>query len=87
MKIAWLILAITAFTDFVIAFGTGLLVGNAATGATYPSGPTMVYSAIGALVVSSRTVQQALKATPEQTAALKGEPPPVVMRAIPKETP
>ena len=62
MNLVWTVLLISALTDVLITFGTGLMVGNAATGATYPTGPTVLYSGIGALVVGARTVQQGMKA-------------------------
>ncbi len=81
MKTAWAVLLITALTDFMIAFATGLTVGNATTLTAYPTGPTVLYSAIGGAVVAARTIQQALKATPANTAELKGQAPPVVIPA------
>jgi hypothetical protein len=72
MKSAWTILLISAFTDFIITFAVGLQVGNAASATAYPSGPTLLYSAIGGVVVAARTIQQALKATSADAAALRG---------------
>ena len=72
MKTAWLILLISAATDAAITFITGLTVGNAATGRSFPDGPTFFYSALGGLLVALRTIQQALKATPSQAAELRG---------------
>jgi len=74
VKVAWAILLISALTDGLIAFGTGLMVGNATTGATYPTGPTLFYSAIGSAILALRTIQQALKALPA-TADLRGGTP------------
>lgn len=82
MKIAWLILTITALTDLTIAFGTSLssaMVVNKEIG--MPSGAALLISALGALVVASRTIQQALKATPLFTADLRGEGAPIVIPA------
>ena len=73
MKIAWLILLISAFTDFVITAGTALTTAMVAQGtAQMPSAAILLLAVIGGLVSGARTVQQALKATPEQTAALRG---------------
>jgi hypothetical protein len=77
MKIEWTILLITALTDFVITSGTAINTAMVATGsAQMPSTPVMLVAIIGGLVVGSRTVQQALKATPEISAGLRGDPAP-----------
>lgn len=73
MKIEWTILLISALTDFILAFAGGMTAGNAASATTYPTGPTLFYSTLFALGVGMRTIQQALKATPATSAALKGE--------------
>lgn len=45
-----------------------------ATGAaTIPSRAVLLLSLLGGLVSMSRTIQQALKSTPETSAALKGD--------------
>lgn len=72
MKSAWFILLISALTDFVLAFAGGLTSGNANSQTTYPTGPTIFYSTLFALGVAFRTVQQALKATTADSAALRG---------------
>src|SRR5262245_48447314 len=62
MKIAWTVLLITAFTDFIIASGTGLttaMVESRTVG--LPSANAIILSIVGGLVVAARTVQQALK--------------------------
>jgi hypothetical protein len=82
MKIAWTILIISALTDFMISFGTALsaaMVVNQAVG--MPGAPAILISALGGMIVASRTVQQALKATPVFTANLKGEDPPIIIPA------
>lgn len=53
-----------------------ILLVSALTDAIMPSTAVLVLASIGSLVTFARTVQQALKATPEATAALKGEPKP-----------
>lgn len=74
MKIAWLVLIISAFTDLVITGGTALGTAMVATGtAQIPSTPVILLAFLGGLVSAARTVQQALKATPETQAALRGE--------------
>lgn len=73
MKIAWLILSISALTDFVITAATALNTAMIATGsAQWPSKAVVLLAILGGLVSAGRTIQQALKATPEQTAALRG---------------
>ena len=82
MKVEWAILLITALTDFMLTFLTGL--GTAmATSHTVglPDASTILVAAIGGGVVAFRTVQQALKANPVTTAALKGQDAPVVVPA------
>ena len=74
MKIAWLILSISAFTDFVITVATGITSAMVAVGSNaMPTKPVILLAILGGFVTSARTIQQALKATPETTAALKGE--------------
>jgi hypothetical protein len=61
-------------TDFVINAGTSLMAAMVATGsAALPSKAVMILAVIGGSVQMSRTVQQALKSTPQTIAALKGE--------------
>ena len=73
MKVAWTILLISAFTDFVVTVGTSLGTAMVATGsAQMPSNAVLLLSVIGGMVAAARTVQQALKASPETSAALKG---------------
>jgi hypothetical protein len=77
MKIEWIILLISALTDAVITGGTGLTTAMVATKeVTMPSNPVWLLAAVGGLVSAARTIQQALKQTPESSAKLKGEPPP-----------
>lgn len=78
MKMEWTVLIISALTDAIIAFGTGLMVGNSATGTVYPTGPTLLYSAIGSIVVGARTVQQSMKTI----IASKNQPQPEVVAAV-----
>lgn len=73
MKTAWVVLSISAFTDLIITAGTSVTSAMVATGsASIPSKAVIILAVIGGLVAASRTIQQALKATPETTAALKG---------------
>lgn len=73
MKIAWLILIISAFTDFVITAATALASAMVATGsAEFPNSAVVLLAVLGGLVSGARTIQQALKVTPEQSAALRG---------------
>lgn len=77
MKSEWVILLVSAFTDAIISGGTSLASAMVATGSIQvPSAAVMILSAIGAAVAAARTIQQALKATPAATAALRGDPPP-----------
>ena len=74
MKTAWFILIISAFTDFVITVATALTSAMVVMGtADLPSRAVVLLAVLGGLVSASRTVQQALKATPETSAALKGD--------------
>lgn len=74
MKIAWLIVTVSALTDFVITVATGIMAVMQATGATeMPSRSTWLVCVLGGSVQAARTVQQALKATPETSAALRGD--------------
>lgn len=73
MKIAWLVLLISAFTDGIIAGGTGLTSAMVATGSvTLPSPAVWLLSCVAGLLAAARTIQQALKVTPETTRLLKG---------------
>lgn len=73
MKIAWTILLISAFTDFVITVATGVTAVMTATGsAEMPSDAAWLVCALGGAVQAARTIQQALKTSPEVSAALKG---------------
>lgn len=77
MKIQWVILIISAFTDLVITGATSLGTAMLATGAAeIPKNAVLLAALLGGAVAAARTIQQALKATPETTAALKGEPAP-----------
>lgn len=74
MRTAWIVLLISALTDFVINAGTSVMAAMVATGAaSVPSKAVLLLSVLGGLVSMSRTIQQALKATPETAAALKGD--------------
>ncbi len=74
MKTAWIILIISAFTDFTITVATGLSTAMVATGNTsLPSKATVLLCLLGGAIAMARTIQQALKATPETAAALKGD--------------
>lgn len=63
MKIAWIVLIISALTDFVINTGTSVMAAMMATGnAVMPARAVIFLAVIGGLVQFSRTIQQALKA-------------------------
>lgn len=73
MKVAWAILIISALTDFIINAGGALVAAMVATGsAVMPSNAVLLLALISGVVSASRTIQQALKASPETSAALKG---------------
>lgn len=73
MKIAWLTLIISAVTDFIITSATALTTAMVSSGsAELPGKAVLLLAGLGGLVSAARTIQQALKATPENTAALKG---------------
>ncbi len=62
MKAAWIILLISAVTDFVINTGSSLMAAMVATGsAVMPMKAVVVLAVVGGLVQMSRTIQQALK--------------------------
>lgn len=74
MTKAWVILSISALTDFIITGATAITSAMVATGgADMPSKGVLVLALLGGLVSAARTIQQALKATPETSAALTGE--------------
>lgn len=74
MKVAWVVLIISAMTDFVINAGTALSSAMVATGmAEIPNRAVIMLAIVGGCIQAARTIQQALKATPETTKALKGE--------------
>ncbi len=71
---AWTVLLITAFTDFVITAGGAMV--TAITAMSTPDWPpryVFLISFFLGITAAARTVQQALKATPENSAALKGD--------------
>jgi hypothetical protein len=73
MKSAWAVLLVSAFTDFVITAGTSLMTAMMASGdAELPRHAVMLVAGIGGVVAAARTIQQALKATPETVKQLKG---------------
>lgn len=73
MKIAWVILLISAFTDFIIVAVPTVISAMVSTGTvSMPSKATVLLACLFGLVALARTVQGALKATPETSAALKG---------------
>lgn len=64
----------SALTDFVITMATGLTAAMLANGtATMPSKATWLVCMLGGTIQAARTFQQALKATPETSAALRGD--------------
>ena len=75
MKTAWAVLLISALTDFIISFGNAL-VSAMVEGKTgeLPSYASLLIASMGALVAFARTVQQGLKATPANSAELRGDP-------------
>jgi len=80
MKTAWTILAVSAFTDFIISFGTALSAAMlAADKAQIPDWPALIIALIGGAVASARTIQQALKASVETKAAITNTPAPRVI--------
>lgn len=73
MKTAWSVLLVSALTDFLILTGTSLSAAMVATGtAAMPNKAVVMLSLIGGVMAFSRTIQQALKTTPETHAALTG---------------
>ena len=73
MKSAWIILVISALTDFGIVVAAGLVSAMMATGqATMPNQSIVVLNLLIGLGAFLRTIQQALKNTPETAAVLKG---------------
>lgn len=71
MKTAWVILVISAFTDFVITVGTAITSAMVAAGnAQMPNKPVVLLALIGGAVSAARTIQQALRKTDENTEAL-----------------
>lgn len=62
MKIAWIILIVSALTDFVITVGTSITTAMVATGsAQFPSDAVVLLACLGGGVSAARTIQQALK--------------------------
>lgn len=73
MKTAWFVLLISAFTDFIITAATSLTAAMVASGsAELPNRAVIVLSILGGLIAAGRTIQQALKSTPETVTALRG---------------
>lgn len=71
MKIAWAILIITAFTDFIIGFAGALTTATAATHvAELPNKGAMFFAAMFGLVAAARTIQQGLKTVVANTAVM-----------------
>jgi hypothetical protein len=64
---------ISALTDGVITAGSALIAAMIGSGvAAMPSKAVWIVCLVGGVVQAARTIQQALKATPETSAALKG---------------
>jgi len=81
VKSAWTILIISALTDFFITAGTAYMaMPNDAT----ITNRVIITILIGGLIAAARTIQQALKATPETAAALKGDVSVVTTKTIEK---
>jgi hypothetical protein len=82
MKIAWLILFISAGTDFVIAAGGCLTTAIVAHGgAEMPSMAVIILCLSTGLVSGARTVGQALKSSDETSTALRGDAVPAAVPA------
>lgn len=63
MKIAWIVVLISALTDFIITFSTALMTAMSVSEVVgLPDRPTLLLAGLGGLVVAMRTIQQALKA-------------------------
>jgi hypothetical protein len=76
VKSEWVALIITALTDLIISAGTALMSAMVATGsAQIPNDAVIVLALLGGIVAGARTMQQALKTTPENLARLKGSKP------------
>ena len=61
-RLEWIILLVSAGTDFVITAGTSLMTAMVAGGTTSaPSHAVIILCVTGGLVASARTVQQGLK--------------------------
>jgi hypothetical protein len=78
MKIAWLVLLVSAFTDAIITFGTasGTMIAAIAVNPDWGAHlhwTMFIAPAIGGMIAGARTIQQAVKATPAFTAELKGQ--------------
>lgn len=74
MRYAWIILLISALTDFGINAIPVIMAAMMATGsATVPSKAIIILAVLTGSLAGLRTIQQALKATPETAAALKGD--------------
>ncbi len=73
MKRAWIVLLISAMTDALLLVTGGVSSAMAATGVvSMPSKPVVVINLLFGAAAFFRTIQQALKATPETSAALTG---------------
>lgn len=74
MRYAWIILLISAITDFGISAIPIVLAAMMATGmAAIPSRAIVILALLTGGLSGLRTIQGALKTTPETAAALKGE--------------
>ena len=74
MKFAWIVLIISGLTDALIVIVNGLTSAMVSTSAVaMPSRPVILINILFGVAALARTVQQALKATPETSAALKGD--------------
>ncbi len=73
MKKAWIVLIISALTDAFLLVAGGVTSAMAATGViSMPSKPVVLINLLFGWMAFARTIQQALKATPETSAALMG---------------
>jgi len=71
-KSAWTVLIISAFTDAILA-GYASLMAAISIDSAAMNRITVIAIVAGMVAAFARTVQQALKATPADTASLKGE--------------
>ena len=75
MKIAWLVLLISAFTDFVITTATSLTTAMMVMGnAELPSNAVVIVASLGGAVTAARTIQQGLRSATSEPPPLTTQP-------------